>query len=145
MTDAIREATTEREERDAVALLKQLFGDLDDGEVRAFFDDDAYRAFCLYEGDAPVAVAGVSVRPVLHHERHVWLHDLVVEESRRGEGRGARLLAFVEDWARERGCDLAALAARKGNDGARRFYERSGYEPWGTVYERRLSEGTGDR
>ncbi|MFC7154434.1 hypothetical protein ACFQPA_03065 [Halomarina halobia] len=82
--DSIREATTERERRDIGALQGQLFSDLDDGDVRAFFDD-AYRAFYLYEGDAPVAVVGVSVRSVLHHERHVWVHDLVVDEANRGE------------------------------------------------------------
>ncbi|MFC6835420.1 GNAT family N-acetyltransferase [Halomarina ordinaria] len=138
MTTTTRELTAESDRRAACSLLAQLFSDVEEDRIRGFLDDDAYHLFGRFADGTLVGVAGASVRPVLHHERHVWLSDLVVDADRRGEGHGARLLGFVEEWARERDCDLVAFAVRAGNDGAERFYEAHGYEAWGSVYERRL-------
>jgi hypothetical protein len=57
---------------------------------------EGYHRFGPFDGDAGagsgdlVAVAGGSVQRVLHR-RHVWVHDLVVDESRRSEGVGVAL------------------------------------------------------
>lgn len=130
--------TTAAERDAAFPVMAQLFPDLDRAGFEAFFDDGRYRCFAARDADGVVGLAGVSVRPVLHHERHVWLHNLVVDADRRGEGVGGRLLAFVEDWAAGRGCDLVALPSRASRDRAHGFYEERGYERWGHVYERRL-------
>lgn len=132
---------------EAVPLLRQLWTDADDEFVRSWRDEDDYRLFGLYEsdGDGPgeadrtlVAVVGVSIQRVLHHARHAWIHDLVVDETRRGEGHGTTLLEFVEDWARERDCEYVALANRLENEAALSFYEGNGLERWGYVLEREL-------
>ncbi|MFC5972834.1 GNAT family N-acetyltransferase [Halomarina salina] len=130
---------TEDDERDrALSVMRELFPTLDADRFRGFFEDDDYHLFALHEDDAPVALAGVSVQRVMHHERHVWVHDLVVTEERRGEGHGKTLLDHVERWGRERDCEAVALATGVDRDIARLFYEDQGYEEWGSVYERRL-------
>jgi GNAT superfamily N-acetyltransferase len=61
--------------------------------------------------------------------QHLW-----VEESRRGEGLGTRLLDAAEAEAARRGCGQIVLfthAANNGADGAR--YTRRGYELVGRV------------
>jgi GNAT superfamily N-acetyltransferase len=88
--------------------------------------------------DTLVGVVGVSIQRVLHHRRHAWVHDLVVDEPRRSEGLGAELLAFVERWADERDCEYVALANRLDNEGALSFYEAEGMERWGYVVEQEL-------
>jgi GNAT superfamily N-acetyltransferase len=123
---------------DALAVMQELFPTLDAGRFRGFFEDDDYRLFALVDGDATVGLAGVSVQRVMHHERHVWIHDLVVTEPRRGEGFGRRLLEHVERWGRDHDCEAVALATGADRDLARLFYEGAGYEEWGSVYERRL-------
>jgi len=85
-----------------------------------------------------VAVAGVSVQRVLHHERHLWVHDFVVDEPHRGEGLGSEFLDWLAAWARERDCETLALACHGDNDAARAFYETEGLEVWGQVMERSL-------
>jgi GNAT superfamily N-acetyltransferase len=122
----------------AVALLRQLWTDADPATIREWVADDDYELLGVAVERSLVAVAGVSVQGVMHHERHAWVHDLVVDESRRGEGHGEALLGAVEDWARERDCATVSLASRLENDLASGFYEATGYEPWGYVYERRL-------
>ena len=55
------------------------------------------------------------------------LAGLVVDESARGLGVGATLLAAAENWAREQG--FASLRVRSNvlRERAHRFYEREGY------------------
>ena len=55
------------------------------------------------------------------------LAGLVVDESARGLGTGAALLAAAEDWARRQG--FAAMRVRSNvlRERAHRFYEREGY------------------
>lgn len=142
-------------ERDvALPVMQELFPTLDADRFRGFFEDDDYHLFALHEGgtatdesvdsdetadvDTVVGLAGVSVQHTMHHERHVWVHDLVVTEHRRGEGFGRALLEYAEHWGRERDCDSISLATGIDRDIARLFYEAQGYEEWGSVYERRL-------
>lgn len=134
----VRELTTDAEWDAAVPLLAQLWAHEDEAFVRSFREEDDYRALGLFVDDDLVGVAGVSVQRVLHHARHAWVHDLVVDEPRRGEGFGADLLGHVEAWARERDCEYVALANREGNEEALAFYESQGLETWGYVVETEL-------
>ncbi|WP_226021706.1 GNAT family N-acetyltransferase [Halomicrobium salinisoli] len=152
--------TTDAEWDAAVPILRQLWSHEDESFVRSWREEDDYRLYGYYaaedelvdgpadpdavaegepEPDAElVAVAGVSVQRVLHHRRHAWIHDLVVDEAHRNRGHGAALLAWIEAWARERDCEYVALACVAGNDEALAFYEDAGLETWGRVVEREL-------
>lgn len=144
----IRELTTDDEWDRAVVILRQLWTDADPAFVRSWREEPDYRLFGLFDAGASVgddgreqplvAVAGVSVQRVLHHRRHAWIHDLVVDEAHRSDGHGRELLSVVEDWARERDCEYVALANRTGNERALEFYEDAGMERWGYVVEREL-------
>ena len=62
-----------------------------------------------------------------------WLHvdNLVVHETKRGQGYGSALLTAAEDEARNRGCHSAYLDTFSFQ--ARPFYERHGYVVFGTL------------
>jgi GNAT superfamily N-acetyltransferase len=134
----LAELGTVDERDEALSVMRELFPGLDRERFRGFFEDDDYHLFALTDDDTPVGLAGVSVQQVMHHERHVWIHDLVVTEGRRGDGLGRRLVEHVERWGRDRGCGSVALATGADRDIARLFYEELGFEEWGSVYERRL-------
>lgn len=134
----IEEVTTDEEWDRAVPVLRELWSDADESFVRSWREEEDYRLFGRYDDGTLVGVLGVSVQRVLHHARHAWVHDIVVTESRRGEGHGAALLSFVESWAGERGCEYVALANRLENEAALEFYEREGMESWGYVVETEL-------
>jgi len=55
------------------------------------------------------------------------ISDLALAPEWDGQGIGGRLLAFAEDWARERGCRFVTLGVFPGNARARALYERHGY------------------
>ena len=154
-TTRVRELTTDEEWDAAIPILRQLWHGADRSFVRSWREEDGYILFGLSatvedadRGDdererpavepALVAVAGVSIQRVLHHVRHAWIHDFVVDEPHRGAGYGTDLLAFVEEWARDRDCEAVALATRLDNADARGFYEARDMNRWGHVIETRL-------
>ena len=134
----VRELTTEAQRRDAVPILRQLWTEKSTAEILAWTGEDDYRLFGGFVEGELVAVAGVLVRTVLHHARHAWLYDLVVDEPRRGQGYGAAMVEHVEAWADERGCEYVALATPLPEDETNRFYEDQGYGAWGHVLEKEL-------
>lgn len=56
----------------------------------------------------------------------------------RGRGIGERLMQAAEAWAREHGAERVVLDLASANEGARRFYERLGYEVHGLLMRRSL-------
>jgi GNAT superfamily N-acetyltransferase len=77
--------------------------------------------------------AGAIVGGILGHTRWRWLYvaKLWIDESVRGQGLGSRLMQAAEDLARSRGCTDASLDTFDFQ--ARPFYEKLGYEPFGTL------------
>jgi len=55
------------------------------------------------------------------------IEGFVVDESARGRGVGARLLASAEQWAREHGSRMIRLQSNVVRERAHRFYETHGY------------------
>lgn len=136
----IRPITDEAERREAVPIFRQLWDDVDPASVLEWTADDDYHLFGGFVEDELVGVAGVLVKQVLHHTRHAWLYDLVVDEPQRENGYGTALVERVERWADERGCEYVALAspATKEKEGVHHYYENRGYEKWGYVIEKEL-------
>jgi GNAT superfamily N-acetyltransferase len=134
----VRELTDDSDRREAVPILRQLWDDAAPEDVLEWTGDDGYHLFGGFVDDELVGVAGVLVVGVLHHARHAWLYDLVVDGPRRGEGRGSDLVAFVERWADERDCESVALASPLAKDDVHDYYEELNYEKWGYVVEKEL-------
>lgn len=57
----------------------------------------------------------------------VNVHDVAVLGSYRGQGIAERMLALVEEMARERGACKLTLEVLQGNAGAQRLYQRVGF------------------
>lgn len=67
------------------------------------------------------------VRPLLESDPALEIGGLVVAETARGQGIGARLLAAAETWARQQGLALVTLRSHEQRSDAHRFYQRQGY------------------
>lgn len=125
-TSDIRELTTEAEWRAAFPVLNQLRDHLSEAEFLDSLSEmrkEGYRLFALLLGEEIVSVAGVEIRTNFYNGRHLFVYDLVTRADRRSEGHGARLMAFVEDWACERNCESITLESGLWRSDAHRFYE----------------------
>ena len=78
-------------------------------------------AFCILQE--------VSNDPVLCDRKVLYIDDLCVEETLRGQGIAKVLYERVLAFAREIGCHAVTLNVWCGNDGAMRFYEKCGMRP----------------
>jgi GNAT superfamily N-acetyltransferase len=67
-------------------------------------------------------------RKLLIHDPHIEIGGLVVDEAHRGRGIGEKLLAGIEEWARERGIEAVFLRSNIVREEAHKFYEKVGYE-----------------
>ena len=82
----------------------------------------------LREGEHPSRV----------HDSYLRLVDLYVEEGHRSEGYGTEAIERVKTIASERGADYVKVSCEWDNDGARRFYEDSGFSEKQVTYVQRV-------
>lgn len=122
----IRELTTETAWREAFPVLRELRDHLTEASYLEYLREmraEGYRLFALFEDEDVLAVAGAGIRTNFYNGRHLFVYDLVTRPDRRSEGHGGRLMEFLEDWARERGCESLTLESGLWRDDAHRFYE----------------------
>jgi len=67
--------------------------------------------------------------------KSLFIDDLCIEESARGQGVGKALYEFAIGYAREIGCYDVTLNVWEGNNSARAFYEKMGMFPKETQME----------
>lgn len=78
----------------------------------------------------PVGLANGTIQrnPAIFVEVFAQIDNVFVVERERGAGVGRALLAAFEAWATERRVDEMRLSVVASNVGARRFWERAGFE-----------------
>lgn len=91
--------------------------------------DPASRVFVAEDADGRV-VGWLQVAQQAHlaEDEVAEVLGLVVAESERSTGVGAKLLQAAEAWVRERGAARMRVRSRIERERAHRFYERAGYQ-----------------
>lgn len=123
--------------------------DLFKGDAKKYTDEEL--SDLLDDGSRPVFVAADSGERVLGYafcvfKQHVndniltdiktlYIDDLCVEETCRGQHIGQRLYEYVLAFAREQGCYNVTLNVWECNPNAKRFYEKCGLVPQKTEME----------
>ena len=83
-------------------------------------------AFVEKDGEV-LCVAGFVIGRKLAWGRHIYIDDLVTNETRRSSGAGREMIKWLENHARETGCDEIHLDSGVQRFGAHRFYLRQGF------------------
>ena len=113
--DLFREGAIKYTEKDLEALL------LDEkSPVFVAAEEDAVLGYCFCQ------IQDCRGTTVLTDRVEVYIDDLCVEESLRGQGIARALYDYVCAWAKEIGCTYVTLNVWCGNDGAMKFYEKMG-------------------
>ena len=100
------------------------------------------RSLCLLAeayGEAVGYLAGYvgepsTLRPVVVAE----LESMYIQDGYRGLGLGERMMRGFLEWAEAEGAERAAVTAYAANEGAIRFYQRCGFQPWSTTLEKSI-------
>ena len=84
-------------------------------------------AFCIYQE--------TKGNPSLCDRKTVYIDDLCVDATERGQHIGTALYDYVKEQAKGEGCVAVTLNVWCLNEGAMRFYERCGMKPLKVVME----------
>ncbi len=126
--ETIRIADTEDEIRESHRVMSQLRTHLDEDaylrQVRHQQANDNYQVVALYDDGVVRAVAGFRLATALALGHYVYIDDLVSDRTVRSRGYGARLMAWVGEFGRERGCTSLHLDSGVQRHDAHRFYLR---------------------
>ena len=113
---------------------QELLAILQDPDRPIFVYDDggvAGYAFCIRK----TAPAGV-----MYPRTELYIDDLCVDESRRGQGIATALYRHVCHHARQLGCRFVTLNVWCGNDNAMAFYEKCGLRQRNLMMEMPLED-----
>ena len=83
-----------------------------------------YRLAYLEDESAVVAVAGFRVMGMLATGRTLYVDDLVTDETQRSRGYGKAMLDWLQNYAREAGCETFSLDSGTHRQEAHAFYFR---------------------
>lgn len=124
------------------ALLRELRPHLVKEElvdrVRRQEREHGFEMVVIREADRPVALAGFRVAEFLAWGRVLYVDDLITTESARGRGFGGRLLDWLIDEARRRGCGEIHLDSGVHRFAAHRLYHARRMEISSHHFSRRL-------
>jgi len=103
----------------------------------------AYPDYAIYVAEDNGVIVGsyalIIIEKLAHHGRPAGIvEDVVVEESRRGEGIGELMMRTAMSHCRERGCYKMALSSNLKREAAHAFYERLGFERHGYSFQIKL-------
>ncbi|MGE7090561.1 GNAT family N-acetyltransferase [Lysinibacillus sp. NPDC048646] len=134
MTEKIQELTTYEEWVEAFPIMHQLRPELTLERYLILLADmrkDGYTLYAFFKNKQIVAVAGISWRVNFYSERHIFVYDLVTDETYRSCGYGEKLLTAIQQLGKENGAHYISLESGIQRSDAHRFYEeRLGYEKW---------------
>ena len=85
---------------------------------------DGYQLIGAFDGERLVALAGIRRSHTLSRGEHLFVDDLVTDESVRGRGYGRALMEWIISRARSEGLRRVYLDSRIT---ARGFYEKLGF------------------
>ncbi len=125
----IRPLTTAAELRTIWPVAQQLRPHLDEDrfvEQALRQAQGTFRATGLYDGGAARAYAGWRVHENLVYGLHMYVDDLVTDQTVRSRGYGKALLDWLKDEARRQGCAKLQLDSGTHRKDAHAFYLREG-------------------
>jgi GNAT superfamily N-acetyltransferase len=102
--------------------------------LRQLTPTSQHAVFVAESGDAATLIGWVhvSVSNLLESDTRAEVNGLIVAESQRSVGAGAKLLQTAEEWARRHGCKGMNVRSNVIRERAHKFYEVHGYEHYKT-------------
>ncbi|WP_223700913.1 GNAT family N-acetyltransferase [Sutcliffiella deserti] len=109
-------------------------------EMYEKMEQEGYEIVGYYAEGKVVAVAGIIFLTNFYDGYHMYVYDLVTQRDARSKGYGDKLLSFIEELAKEKGCSTITLSSGTQRTEAHRFYqEKMGYDKTSFVFKKSFS------
>jgi ribosomal protein S18 acetylase RimI-like enzyme len=83
-----------------------------------------YKLAAVWLGQKPVALAGYRLQESLFYGRHLYVDDLVADQTVRSHGYGHAMMDYLKREGKNLGCSWLVLDTGLTNALAQRFYHR---------------------
>lgn len=126
-TEEIKELHSNTDWQKAYPILKTLRADLIEDHFlsnRESLISNGYTLIGLFDSGELISVAGVDLYPHITRGIDCWIHDLATKENLRSNGYGKRLMQYIENWAKSKGCSRLCVHTRVEKISAQNFYEQ---------------------
>ena len=90
-----------------------------------------YQCIGVYDQEELIGICGVWVLNNLYSGKHVEPDNVIISPQYQGKGIGELMLNFLNDYAKEIGCDRAEVNCYAKNVRGKKFWENQGYEALG--------------
>jgi GNAT superfamily N-acetyltransferase len=90
-----------------------------------------YKCIGVYDQEKLIGICGVWVLNKLYAGKHVEPDNVIVSPQYQGKGIGELMLDFLNDYAKEIGCERAEVNCYAKNVRGKKFWENQGYEALG--------------
>jgi len=101
-----------------------------------------YQIFCLCKNEKITSYAGIAILTNLYYGKHIWVYELVTDNSERSNGYGKMLLSHIEAYAKDCSANCVALSSGLEKVGAHNFYENlMGYSKVSYVFKKLILPG----
>lgn len=123
---AIKHYESYEELKKGFEVLKQLRTHLNEESYFNLYEDmkkEGYQLIGLEVQGVTVAVAGFSILTNFYNGKHLFVYDLVTDETKRSNGYGEKLLDYLSEFGKRNGCRLVTLQSGVQRINAHRFYE----------------------
>ncbi len=97
-----------------------------------------YKMLGLMDGEVLITYAGVAIQTNLYHKRHLYVFDLVTDDTYRSQGYGKMMLEYLRDFAKVGMCENIVLSSGFKREEAHRFYESYGFEKKSFIFLKTL-------
>ena len=90
-----------------------------------------YQCIGVYDQEELIGICGVWILNKLYSGKHVEPDNVIISPQYQGKGIGELMLNFLNDYAKEIGCDRAEVNCYAKNVRGKKFWENQGYEALG--------------
>jgi GNAT superfamily N-acetyltransferase len=122
---------------EALPIAQVLWPELQaEGYVRSLtsMSMKGYVLYGIRSNDLLVGIAGVQEVELLSRGKILWLFDMATHPAHQGKGFGARMLSFLQEYARSNGYSRLLLHTSASREATINFYRSQLGEPFGVVF-----------
>jgi GNAT superfamily N-acetyltransferase len=114
--------------KQAFPVVRQLRPHLNEDEyieTAKIMISNGYQIFCVFEDNEIVSYAGIAVLTNLYYGKHIWVYELVTDETKRNKGYGKLLLSHIEKYGKDNSLNCIALSSGLEKEEAHKFYKKA--------------------
>ena len=90
-----------------------------------------YQCIGVYDKEKLIGICGVWVLNKLYSGKHVEPDNVIISPDYQSKGIGKLMMQFLDNYAKEIGCEGAEVNCYVKNTRGKKFWENHGYEPLG--------------